>query len=82
VLLRDTSSWLQSAVNSWDYPVDRNWIAQTQVYDLLAIVNSKNKPKPYPTPWPDPNTKKLGSKKAQNRKDVLARLERMNPKGK
>jgi hypothetical protein len=52
------------------------------VYDLLAIVNSKNKPKPYPTPWPNPNTTKLGSKKAQSRKDVLERLERMNPKGK
>jgi len=80
MLMRDPSSWVQAAVNKWDYPVDRNWIVQTRVYDLLAIVNSKNKPKPYPAPWPKENTKKLGSKKPQSRKDVIAKLEQMNPK--
>lgn len=80
VLLRDPSSWLQAVQNDWAYPVSREWMATAHVWDLLAAVNSKNKPKPYPTPWPAEGTNKIGSKKPQTRKDVLANLERMNPK--
>ena len=80
ILLRDPTSWTQAAVNNWDYPVDRNWIVMSHVYDLLAMVNSKKKPKPYPTPWPDPNVTKLKPKKAQSRSDVMKKLRRMNPK--
>ena len=80
MLMRDPSSWVQAAVNEWAYPVDRNWITLTQVYDLLAVVNSKNKPKPYPVPWPKENTSKLGSKNAQKRSDVISKLDQMNPK--
>lgn len=79
VLMRDTSSWIQSAMAEWDYPVSREWIVSAHTYDLLAAVNTKKKPKPYPAPWPDTSTKKIGS----NKPTVNARefLERMNPKG-
>ena len=80
ILLRDPSSWIQAAKNSWDYPIDRNWILASQTFDLLAMVNSKKKPKPYPTPWPDANTSRLRPKKSQTRFNVLDKLERMNPK--
>lgn len=79
VLLRDPTSWIQAAVNDWDFPVSREWIVQAHTYDLLHAVNSKNKPKPYPTPWVPEGTQKLGSKK-QTRSNVLDKLERMNPK--
>jgi hypothetical protein len=80
VLLRDPSSWTQSAKNDWDYPVDRNWMLASQTFDLLAMVNSKKKPKPYPTPWPDTNKNRLRPRKAQTRSNVLDKLKRMNPK--
>jgi len=80
VLLRDPSSWVQASINEWDYPVSREWMALSHVYDLLAMVNSKRKPKPYPTPWPDKGTSKLKPKKAQYRSEVLQKLRLMNPK--
>ena len=80
VLLRDPDSWLQAVHNDWDYPVSREWMTLAHTYDLHATVNSKNRPKPYPTPWLDANTKRLGSKKPQDRSDVLAKLATMNPK--
>lgn len=78
-LLRDTSSWLQAAHAEWDHPVSREWIVLSHVYDLLAAVNSKNKPKPYPTPWPAEGVQKIGRSK-QSRLEVMAALDRMNPK--
>jgi hypothetical protein len=80
VLLVDPSSWLQAVVNDWKHPVSREWIVLTHVYDLLAAVNSKNKPKPYPTPWLAENTQRIGGKKPQSNADVLQRLQAMNPK--
>lgn len=79
VLLRDSESWLQVAVNGWKYPVSREWMVSAHSYDLLARVNSKQKPKPYPTPWPDEGSTRLGSSK-QSRSNVLSMLGRMNPK--
>jgi hypothetical protein len=78
-LMNETDSHLQAAKNDWDYPVSREWIIATQIFDLLARVNSKNKPKPYPTPWPDPNVTKIGAKTIQPRKKILEQLDRMNP---
>ena len=80
VLLRDPGSWLTAAKSDWNFPVSREWMVLAHSYDLHAAVNSKNKPKPYPAPWPDANTKRVGSKKPQNRTDVLAKLATMNPK--
>lgn len=78
-LLRDPSSWLQASIAGWDFPVTREWIVGAHTYDLLHAVNSKKTPKPYPTPWPNENTKRLGrSNRPTN--EVLAQLERMNPK--
>lgn len=79
VLLRDPSSWLQAAVNDWKFPVSTEWIVAAHTWDLLAAVNSKNKPKPYPTPWPAEGQNKIGSSK-QAPSHVLSFLERMNPK--
>lgn len=81
VLLRDTSSWLQAAESDWAYPVSREWIVTSHVYELLATVNSKKKPKPYPTPWLPDGAQKLGNKK-QSRNVVVERLRLMNPKPK
>lgn len=80
VLLVDPSSWLQAVVNDWKHPVSREWVVLSHVYDLLAAVNSKNKPKPYPTPWLAENTKRVGGRKPQTNQAVLERLEAMNPK--
>jgi hypothetical protein len=71
---------LQAAVNGWKHPVSMEWIVSTQLYDLLAAANSKNRPKPYPMPWPDKNKTRLGSNKDISRTNVLNRLEQMNPK--
>lgn len=79
VLVRDPNSWIQSAMSKWDYPVTREWIVLSHVFDLLAAVNSKKKPKPYPTPWPSDNSVKLGKKK-QDRDKVISLLNRMNQK--
>ena len=79
ILLRDPSSWLQAAESKWDHPVSREWQVATNTYDLLAIVNSKNKPKPYPTPWPAEGSSKIGSTRAKTREDVLKQLAKMNP---
>jgi hypothetical protein len=79
ILRRDPESWLQAAIADWTYPVSREWIVASHTYELLAAVNTKGKSKPYPTPWPQEGTNKIGSKK-QATSDVLAQLERMNPK--
>lgn len=79
VLMRDPSSWLQAAASDWKYPVTNEFIVAAHTWDLLAAVNSKNKPKPYPTPWPAEGTNKIGSSN-QAPEDVLRFLERMNPK--
>ncbi len=68
-----------AALAEWKYPVSREWIVLTHLYDLLATVNSKNRPKPYPTPWSEKKGR-LGGKKIQARSEVLRRLESMNPK--
>jgi hypothetical protein len=61
--------------------VSREWIVLTQVYDLLAIVNSgKKKPKPYPTPWPAEGSNRIGSKTNLSGVDVMRRLDSMNPR--
>lgn len=78
--MRDPSSWLNTAVQDWKFPVSREWIVAAHSYDLLHAINSKKTPKPYPTPWLAENTSRIGSKKRQLTSDVLDKLERMNPK--
>lgn len=80
VLERDPSSWFQAAIHEWTQPVSKEWMILANLYDLMAAVNSKKKPKQYPRPWPDDGITRLGSKKPQKRSDVIAALERMNPK--
>jgi hypothetical protein len=78
-LFKESDSRLQAAANNWKYPISRQAIILTQIFDLLAMSNSKRKPKPYPMPWPDPNKKRLGSNKNQSRNEVIDALKRMNP---
>jgi len=77
-LLRDPSSWTQAAKNRWTYPVSREWIVGAHTYDLLARVNSKNKPKAYPNPFPDKETVRVGKTNLSN-EEVKKILARMNP---
>jgi hypothetical protein len=80
MLLRDPTSWLQTAVRGWKHPVDYEWIVAANTFDLLARANSgKKKPKPYPTPWAVKEDK-LRPKYKQSRSDVIAKLKLMNPK--
>lgn len=73
VLLRDPTSWLQTAKNDWAHPIDYSWTVAAATYDLLAQVHSKRKPKPWPRPWKDPDTRRIGK---QTRKDARAILRR------
>jgi hypothetical protein len=79
-LLTEPDSHLTAALQEWKNPVSREWIVLTHLYDLLAAVNSKNKPKPYPTPWLDKNTSRLGKSKNISSDEVMRRLGTMNPK--
>lgn len=79
MLLRDHSSWLHAAVAGWTNPVSPEFVVLTEVWNLLAAVNSgKKKPKPYPTPWAEANTKRLG-KTQVSRDEAIRRLNTMNP---
>lgn len=79
ILMRDPSSWLQAAHSGWKHPVSREWIVGSHTYDLLARVNSKNKPKPYPNPFPDSERVRSG-KTNKTPAEVRKILEWMNPK--
>jgi hypothetical protein len=80
MLQAHTDSWVFAAVNGWDYPVSREWIALAHTYDLHAAVNSKQKPKPYPAPWPVEGEGRIGGKTQLSVSEVLNRLESMNQK--
>lgn len=79
VLMRDPTSWLQSAYAGWKYPVSHEWMLLAELFDLEHQVNSKKKVKPLPRPWPSQNAKRVG-KSNLSRDDVLRNLERMNPR--
>lgn len=79
MLMRNPQSWLQSAVNGWKYPVDNSYMMLAETYDLLARVNSKNKPKPIPRPWPSKDKTTIGST-TRTREEIEARLNKSKPK--
>ena len=82
VLLRDPSAWTTAAYSGWDYPVSREWIALSHIFDLTASVNSGKgrKPKPYPNPFPNKDVNRTG-KTDKSPAEVKALLKRMNPEG-
>lgn len=82
VLMREPESWLQAAVNGWQYPVSRDWVVAAHTYDLHAAVNSGkgSKPKPYPNPFPDKNRVKVGNANKRSAAEVRELLAKMNPK--
>jgi hypothetical protein len=71
-------SWTQSARSGWNYPVSREWIVAAHTYDLLARVNSKNKPKPYPNPFPNTEVVRTGKTNLSS-DEVKKILAKMNP---
>lgn len=71
---------LQAAYNGWKYPVSFEWMVLADLIDLTIAVNSKNgKGKPIDRPWPKPNSSRIG-KTNLSRDEVIAQLDRMNPK--
>jgi hypothetical protein len=80
VLIRDPSSWLQASWSGWTYPVSREWIVTSHLWDLLANVNSGKgrKPKPYPNPFPSKDAKRSGRTNLPPA-EVKKLLARMNP---
>lgn len=81
VLVRDPGSWVCAVWSDWDYPVSREWIVSSHVYDLLAAVNSRKgrRPKPYPNPFPSKSSKRIG-KTLKSSREVKRLLALMNPK--
>jgi len=70
---------LQAAVAKWKYPVSREWMVAAHAYDLLARVNSKQKPKAYPNPFPSKDETRIG-RTTKTRSEVRKVLDWMNPK--
>lgn len=74
MLHRDPSSWLFAAVNEWDHPVTREYLALADSYDAFAQVHTRKgqKAKPYPRPFTA--SKKYGGG-AKNKRRTPADLE-------
>jgi hypothetical protein len=79
MLMRDSRSWLQAAVNNWSQPVSSEWQVLAHLLDSFIAANSKKKQKPLKRPWPDPSETRVGNA-TRSPAEIRARLERMNPK--
>ncbi len=75
VLLRDPTSWLQTAKSEWQHPISYDWTLAAATYDLLAQVNSKRKPKPWPRPWADPSSNRLGKVTRRDARAILKKAK-------
>ena len=82
ILMRDPSSWLSSAKQGWKHPASREWIVVQDLYNLTMAINSSKKQKlhTYPTPWEKSKGRKVGNTGERSQEEILARLEKMNPK--
>lgn len=79
-LFKDPSSRLQAAYSGWKNPATFEWMLLAETFDLLVKVNSKSgKAKPIERPWPRNDQQKIGNT-TRSRDEVIAALERMNPK--
>lgn len=77
ILMRDTTSWLQAAVNNWKFPASMEWIMMVQQFDAFVAVNSKNS-KPTPMPWQSPIR---SGKPTVSQEKVREVLDAMRPEG-
>lgn len=66
-LMLEPNSWLHAAAAGWEYPVSRDWIATTDLYDLQHASKSRKKTRPYPRPWPDEKKNLIGGTKKVRR---------------
>ena len=82
ILMRDPSSWVSCAKSGWKHPASREWIVIQDLYNLTMAANSNKKKKlyTYPTPWETSKGKKVGNTGNRSQAEILARLEKMNPK--
>ena len=80
VLLRDPTSWLQTAVNSWKYPVTPEWMLTAQLVDVTIAVHSKGKTKPIDRPWPSTDAKRIGGKPIHDQETIRSILDAMRTK--
>jgi hypothetical protein len=80
MLLRDHSNWTTAVTNDWKFPVSREWLVLSHIYDLTAAINSGkgSKPKPYPNPFNEAKTK--SGKTDLSREEAIGVLQRMNPR--
>lgn len=81
MLLSLPDSAVAAKKQNWKYPVSREWIVLSHLYDLLFAVNSKkgSKQKQYPNPFGN-DSNRLGKTRLPSNK-AKELLARMNPKG-
>lgn len=53
LLARDPNSWVASEINGWQYPLGREGLILSDLYDATANAHFK-KPKKYHRPWDEP----------------------------
>ena len=87
ILLRDTTSWLFTAVNKWKYPASIEYLQALNLYDLTYAANSKKKAKPIARPFKtqqevdsEYREGKFGSTKNVDQSKVRAFLEKLGHK--
>lgn len=76
VILRDTSSVLSTAMAGWQYPMSRESLILSDLYDLLLYANAGKKAQggEYPRPWLPYTSTRLGRTAGRSRADVEALL--------
>lgn len=78
ILRSDPSSAIASALEGWDYPIDRTALAVLDLHDRFVEANSgKKKPPPHPgRPWKrdDRQRERKGNAAGRSRAEVVAIL--------
>lgn len=78
-LLKDPSSAVYASANDWKYPLSREGLILSDLFDLLMRANSgKRRTKPYPRPFTS-GAKRIGKTK-RSTAEVKKLLAKMNPK--
>lgn len=67
MLMRDPASRLHAAVAGWEFPVSREWMALTDLFDMQLSSKSRRKQKPYPRPFEAGKKSRIGGTKKVRR---------------
>jgi hypothetical protein len=73
MLTRDPRSWFHAAVAGWEYPISREWMAVTDLYDMQLASKNRTKQKPYPRPFSE-SKQRVGGR-AKNRRRSIGDVE-------